>query len=203
MPLWDDTIKLIDNTKYASEYNNKSGNYSKSLLDYIASEAKKKGINPAIPQAMSLVETNLGNAKNTRLSSGNFMSNPMRYNYRKEGYVPDFNEMATSEYANNVVGNVVHNAINDNGQSVRRDDSMLNQITNRISQHDSINRALDYLKEGMNKHPDNLAKAIQYYNGEGKLPTSVTPAYGENGVINTSENPIYGKKILEYTKMFK
>lgn len=181
MPYLEDAIRIIDNTSYASEHNNKSGNYSKGLLNYIAGEAKKRGIPAAIPQAISLVETGVGNVKNTRLSSGNFMSNPMRYNYRKEGYVPDFNEMASQEYAGSVVNNVVNNAINDNGQAVRRDDSIINNITNRISQQDSIGRALDYLKEGMKKHPSNLTKAIQYYNGEGKIPASVAPAYGATG----------------------
>lgn len=203
MPYLDDAINIIDNTRYASERNNKSGTYSKSLLDYIAKEARSRGINPAIPKAMALIETNVGNTKNTRLSSGNFTSNPMRYNYRKEGYVPDFDEMAAQTYSQHVPYNIVANAMTDKGQAVRRDDSIINQITNSLSQKDSINRALDYLKDGMNKHPNNLAKAIQFYNGEGKIPAHVAPAYGMSGTIDASKNPVYGKKVLEYTKLFK
>lgn len=195
-------VDIVDNTYYR-KVSNKTGSYPDHIFDFVGQEAAKRGINPAIAKAMTLVETNAGTARTKQTATGDFTSNPMRYNYTKErGVVPDFGALAQQQYVSTIADNLVSNAMTDNGQSIRPTDSVITRTANQLAREDSVGKALDYVKDGMKKHPTNLAKAIQFYNGEGKISGAVSPAYNMVGQVDTSKNPVYGKKILEYMKLF-
>ena len=59
--------------------------------------------------------------------------------------------------------------------------------------------SLKRLSAGFAKYPDRPDIAIQYYNGMGKVKN----AYGVKGVIDMKQNPIYGKRVLEYADQLR
>lgn len=182
------------------ERNNKSGKFSRPLLDYIGNEAEKRGIPRHIPQAMAIVETNVGKDidKETRRS---LKTNPLRINYDRVGLpIPDYKSKAKETFPQTFAYKTITSSTVKDDYKRKALDAAFDKHLLDVQQKTTINDALDYLSKGFKKYPTNTTKAIQFYNGEGYIPAG---HYGSKVPIHMGKNPVYGKKILEYVEALK
>lgn len=157
-----------------------TGQYPKDIADHIVSAAKKRGINPDIPLAMGAIESKLQR------------NNPNIFNLDANNF----------KRVNNVAASLVNHpsvaVVNESTVPESTKEKALRGIAAPYYRDAYINDSLDYLAKGMKKYPNNPAKAIQFFNGEGK----VRNLHGIKGVVNMKENPIYGNKVLDLAERF-
>jgi len=163
---------------------NLSGKYSKDLMDYVGQVAERKGIRPSIAKAMLIRETRGGKDDRENVLSLNQWVHRDVINERGK------------EVAAHVAKLPVTQQILESNAPDKVKDKALRAVSEPYTRAMNIDIGLDYLAKGYEKYGKNPEKAIQFYNGMGK----VKGMYGVKGTVDMSKNPLYGKHVLALAK---